>query len=60
VCVWSRKIQQYGSLGPIWIVVPQKKNIADIDIQENIFYKYAVLTSVVCLTLGRILVTPST
>jgi hypothetical protein len=40
--------------------VPQKKNIADVDIQDSIFCKYAVLTSVVCLTLGHISVRLST
>jgi hypothetical protein len=31
--------------------VPEKKNIADIGIKGNVFYKYAVLTSAVCFTL---------
>jgi hypothetical protein len=31
--------------------VAEKKNIADIDTKDNVFYKYAMLTSVACFTL---------
>ena len=49
VCIIVGDLEELNSVA-VWVrfgfFVPHKKNIADIDIQEKIFYKYAVLTSV--------------